>query len=149
MLKKSLICIALVCVVLFSTACTQSDNSSSDSNNSAEQPLAISHDKLSPEALSMMKSYIVANKGAVVYIFAEWCPVCRQHGPIVKEVSEQLASEIKFNILNYEDVKDLARAIDLKGVPKMMLFDKEGNYVESINGKISKASLIDELNKIK
>lgn len=147
MLKKSLVCIALACVILFTTACTKTDNSSQN-NKTMEQPLSISIDNLSPEALSMMKSYLAEDKGSVIYIFAEWCSVCRQHGPTVKEVAEQLSENIKFNLLNYEEVKDLAKAINLKGVPKMMLFDKDGNYVESIDGRISKTSLLSELNKI-
>ena len=106
-------------------------------------------------------------KAVLIDVFATWCPPCIEEIPVLKEVREQnkenfeivsvlfeqdkskeeMLEFIKTHGINYpitmgEENFKLAKEFgDIKKVPEMFLFSKNGKFVKKFIGKIPKEEL--------
>lgn len=140
MKRLSFVFCLLVCV-LFSFGCNKKEN--------AKQETATIETRSLPSAgMDMIKEHLVADKANAIYIHAEWCGVCKEYTPFIKELKEELMETTEITLLNYEDHKELARALRMDGVPQMFLFDSKGNFVKSIKGHLAKDMLKEKLQEL-
>lgn len=106
-------------------------------------------------------------KAVLIDVFATWCPPCIEEIPVLKEVREQNKNnfeivsvlfeqdktkeemlefikkhEIAYPITIGEENFKLAKELgDIKKVPEMFLFSRNGKFIKKFVGKVSKEEL--------
>jgi len=87
-------------------------------------------------------------KGYVlVDLFATWCRPCKMMSPVLEDASEELDGKVRFCRMDVDRNEDIARALDIMGVPTMVVF-KDGKEAGRIVGYHSKDAFYDALGKI-
>ena len=76
----------------------------------------------------------------VVDFWAEWCGPCKQIGPALEEISEEMAGKVKVVKVNVDENMSVAASLNVRGIPALFLF-KDGEVVSNKTGAAPKASL--------
>ena len=79
----------------------------------------------------------------VLYFTADWCAPCKRVKPIVEEINKD--SLVKFQIINVDNEKDLAKSLELRSVPTFILFEDE-KEIARITGAKTKQELLEFIN---
>lgn len=83
-----------------------------------------------------------SDKPVVVKFTAEWWPACKQLGPVVSKVSEDLEGKISFFSLDVDESPNLPRQFGVMSIPTMILF-KNGTEVDRVIGFVPKDAVVD------
>ena len=81
-----------------------------------------------------------SSKPVLVDFFATWCGPCRQMLPIVTELSEELAGQIKIVKMDVDEAPKTPETYNIASIPTMILF-KDGQNVATHTGAIAKEDL--------
>ena len=76
----------------------------------------------------------------VVDFWAEWCGPCKQIGPALEELSEEMAGKVKIVKVNVDENPNSPAQMGVRGIPALFLF-KDGEVVSNKTGAAPKASL--------
>ncbi|MCA8884744.1 MAG: thioredoxin [Rhodobacteraceae bacterium] len=76
----------------------------------------------------------------VVDFWAEWCGPCKQIGPALEELSEELEGKVKIVKVNVDENMKTAQALHIRGIPALFMF-KNGEVVSNKTGAAPKAAL--------
>ena len=76
----------------------------------------------------------------LVDFWAEWCGPCKQIGPALEEISEEMAGQIKIAKVDIEENPDTPSMLGVRGIPALFLF-KDGKVIANKAGAAPKASL--------
>ena len=76
----------------------------------------------------------------VVDFWAEWCGPCKQIGPALEELSEEMAGKVKIVKVNVDDNPNSPAQMGVRGIPALFMF-KGGQVVSNKIGAAPKASL--------
>jgi len=74
---------------------------------------------------SFASDVLGASTPVVVDFWAEWCGPCKQIGPALEEISDELAGKVTIAKLNIDDNPDAAAKYGVRSIPTMILF-KDG-----------------------
>ena len=87
---------------------------------------------------------IESDKPVLVDFWATWCGPCMMLAPIVTEIAEEYADELKFGKVNVDEQPVTSLEYKVASIPTLMLF-KGGKVVKKTVGYMSKSELITEL----
>ncbi len=81
-----------------------------------------------------------SEKPVLVDFFAEWCGPCRQMLPLVTELSNEMANDIKIVKMNVDDAPKTPSMFDIQTIPTLIVF-KGGKVVDKKVGAMTKSQL--------
>ncbi len=82
----------------------------------------------------------------LVDFWAEWCGPCRMVGPVVEEIAQEKAGELKVVKLNVDDSPDTARKYRVMSIPTIMVFSG-GDEKKRIVGARGKSQILAEIDE--
>ena len=88
----------------------------------------------------MTKENLSKDHLTLVDFWATWCGPCRMLSPIVEEVAAE-TNDVVFAKVDVDENMDLANALQITGVPTLMLF-KDGQLVERVVGVRPKEDIV-------
>ncbi|MGR3469188.1 MAG: thioredoxin [Shimia sp.] len=81
-----------------------------------------------------------ADVPVVVDFWAEWCGPCKQIGPALEELSEEMAGKVKIVKVDVDQNMQTPSALGVRGIPALFIF-KNGEVVSNRSGAAPKAAL--------
>jgi len=76
----------------------------------------------------------------VVDVWAPWCGPCRVMGPEFEKVASALEPKARFLKLNSDTEQQLAGALNIRGIPTMILF-KDGKEIDRVSGAMQASQI--------
>ncbi len=81
-----------------------------------------------------------SSQPVLVDFWAEWCGPCKMLGPVLDELSAELAGKAKVAKVNIDEHSDLAVQFGIQSIPTLLVF-KGGKVVAQAVGLKPKAAL--------
>ena len=76
----------------------------------------------------------------LVDFWAEWCGPCKMIAPLLDELAEEKACQLKIAKVNVDENQELATRYGIRAIPTLLLF-KGGGVKEQIVGMMGKKDL--------
>jgi thioredoxin 1 len=83
-----------------------------------------------------------ADGPVLVDFWAEWCGPCKQIGPSLEEISEEMGEKITVAKINIDDNPMTPSKYGVRGIPTLMLF-KGGEVAATKVGALPKGKLVE------
>ena len=96
---------------------------------------------------SNFDSFVESNKIAIIDCWAPWCGPCRRMGPIVEELSGDLAGTAGVAKLNTDENQGIAIRFNINAIPTLLVF-KDQVLVDSLVGLRPKEDIIEYVNRL-
>ncbi len=81
-----------------------------------------------------------SDKPVLVDFYADWCGPCKMLSPVLHELAEEKADELKVGKVNVDEQMELAMRFQVSSIPMMLLF-KNGKAAAKSVGFRSKAEI--------
>lgn len=82
----------------------------------------------------------------LVDFWAPWCGPCRMVAPVVDEIAQQYAGQVKVVKINTDENPNVASQYGIRSIPTLMIF-KDGQRVDMVVGAVPKTTLANTLEK--
>lgn len=76
----------------------------------------------------------------VVDFWAEWCGPCKQIGPALEELSDEMEGQVKVVKVDVDKNPNSPAAMGVRGIPALFIF-KDGQVISNRAGAAPKAAL--------
>jgi thioredoxin 1 len=76
----------------------------------------------------------------LVDFWAEWCGPCKMIAPLLDELADEKAGQLKIAKVNVDDNQQLASRFGIRAIPTLLIF-KDGQVKETIVGMTGKKDL--------
>ncbi len=83
----------------------------------------------------------------LVDFYADWCGPCKMMAPIVHQLAETYAGQMKIGKLNVDDNLELAQKYRVMSIPTFIFF-KDGQTAGTVVGGMSKGELENKIKEI-
>ena len=87
------------------------------------------------------ESEVKNNKNLVIDFWAEWCGPCKQIGPVLEEISNELKEEVVIAKHNIDEEPNSPTKYGIRGIPTMLLF-KDGQLKATKVGATTKSNIL-------
>lgn len=77
---------------------------------------------------------------SIVDFWAEWCGPCRMVGPIIEQLADQYAGQVRVGKLDVDHNQRTAAQFNVRSIPTILYF-KDGKLVDSVVGALPKQAL--------
>ena len=84
---------------------------------------------------------IKSQKPTVVDFWAEWCGPCKQIGPILEEISDEMSNEVTIAKHNIDEEPNTPTKFGVRGIPTMLLFNA-GELKATKVGATTKSNIV-------
>ena len=91
---------------------------------------------------SFESDVIKSDKPIVVDFWAEWCGPCKQIGPILEEISDEMKDQVVIAKHNIDQEPNTPTKYGIRGIPTMLLF-KDGELKATKVGATSKSNIVE------
>ena len=81
------------------------------------------------------------DKLTLVDFWAEWCGPCKQVGPILEEISNEMSNEVVIAKHNIDEHPNQPTKYGVRGIPTMLLF-KDGELKATKVGSTPKSDIV-------
>ena len=82
-----------------------------------------------------------ASKPTIVDFWAEWCGPCKQIGPVLEEISDELKNDVVIGKHNIDEEPNMPTKYGVRGIPTMLLF-KDGQLKSTKVGATTKSNIV-------
>ncbi|MFQ6051942.1 MAG: thioredoxin domain-containing protein [Candidatus Hydrothermarchaeota archaeon] len=134
-MRDNLIFVVLISILVFMGVFTYLNLESSGKYEDYERKIVYDY---TPEKLHMA---LTSGKPTLLEIAADWCPYCREMAPTMNTIKEKYKSEFNIITANADLDLDLVRYYQVKGLPTLVFFDREGKEVFKLVGFQEKEKL--------
>lgn len=83
-----------------------------------------------------------SDKPVLVDFFANWCGPCRQMLPLVSDVAEEMAAQLKIVKVDVDESEATPARYGIQSIPTLILF-KNGEIVSQKTGAMPKSELVE------
>ena len=80
----------------------------------------------------------------LVDFWAEWCGPCKQIGPALEQIADELVGQVVIAKVNIDDSPMVPSRLGVKGIPTLMLF-KDGQLASMTLGAMPKGKIVEWL----
>ena len=81
-----------------------------------------------------------ATEPVLVDFWAEWCGPCKQIGPSLEELSEEMGDQVKIVKVDADTNPQSVMSMGVRGIPALFIF-KDGQIISNRTGAAPKAAL--------
>ena len=96
---------------------------------------------------STFDKFIEDNKVAIIDCWAPWCGPCRRMGPIIEELSTELAGKVGVAKLNTDDNQAIAVRFNINAIPTILMF-KDNVLVKTSVGLRPKEAILEDIHSL-
>ena len=82
-----------------------------------------------------------SGKNSLVQFSASWCAPCRAQKPIIEEISNEMHDKLNFFYMDIDSSPSTPTLFSIRGVPTLILFDKNGEIKNTKVGSTSKSNV--------
>mgnify|MGYP006092003059 CR=1 FL=1 len=77
----------------------------------------------------------------IVDFWAEWCGPCKQIGPVLEEISDEMKDQVVIAKHNIDEEPNTPTKYGVRGIPTMLLF-KDGQLKATKVGATTKSNIV-------
>ena len=85
-----------------------------------------------------------SNKKVLIDFYADWCGPCKMMSPIIDQIAEEKAEQIKVGKVNVDENQDLAMEYDVMSIPTIIIVNN-GEVEKTFIGVTDKNEIIEAL----
>jgi thioredoxin 1 len=93
---------------------------------------------------TFQRDVLESHEPVIVDFWAEWCGPCHMVSPILNQIADERAGELRLVKVNVDEEEGLARRYGIVSIPTMILF-KSGEPAAATIGARPKAAIEEQL----
>ena len=90
---------------------------------------------------SLETDVVKAQIPTIVDFWAEWCGPCKQIGPVLEEISDEMKNKVVIAKHNIDEEPNTPTKYGVRGIPTMLLF-KDGQLKATKVGATTKSNIV-------